>query len=389
MVIETYNIPLQMDEANALHWLHLLEYARDAYNMCTRYLVEHKIPLSLKAVHTNCYNLIRTTYPGLSSQMAIKCEQAAASALKSIKSNKLQGKTEIPQRKSLVMTLDKRLYGLLTVNGITLTGAQKNKRTLIPFNLFPKAEELLLNNKACDPTIFYRNGKFYLSVPFEVAERPIVSDTCIGVDLGARQLFVTSEGKSFRDTDYLAARRKIRYNKRKLQEKGTKSAKRHLKKIKRKEHNLSNDMCYRASKALIKSTDAGVIVMEDLAKIKKSTSRTKEGYKRAKHNNALSQIPFYMFKQIMAYKAPLSGKVVETVSPVYTSQMDSRTNNRDGIRQGRRYLCVDGVVFDADWNAAINIGQRSNHPVSSGVPMDGALTPLMGRRQSIRQSFRT
>ena len=145
--------------------------------------------------------------------MAIKCEQAAASALKSIKSNKLQGKTEIPQRKSLVMTLDKRLYGLLTVNGITLTGAQKNKRTLVPFSLFPKAEELLLNNKACDPTIFYRNGKFYLSVPFEVAEKPVISNTCIGVDLGARQLFVTSEGKSFRDTDYLAARRKIRYNK--------------------------------------------------------------------------------------------------------------------------------------------------------------------------------
>lgn len=379
MVIETYNIPLLMDEANARHWLHLLEYARDAYNMCTKHLVTNKTPLSLKAVHANCYNLIRTTYTGLSSQMAIKCEQAAAAALKSMRGNKQQNKADIPQKKSLVMTLDKRLYGLLTVNGITLTGAQKNKRTLIPFALYPKAEEMLLNCKACDPTIFYRDEKFYLSIPFEVPEKPLTSETCIGVDLGARQLFVTSEGNSFRDSNYLAKRRQIRYNKRNLQAKGTKSAKRHLKKVKRKEHNLSKDMCYRASKALIHSTQAGIIVMEDLAKIKKSTSRTKEGYKRAKHNNALSQIPFHMFKQIMAYKAPLSGKIVETVSPVYTSQMDNRTNNRDGVRRGRRYICIDGIVFDADWNAAINIGQRSNHPVSSGVPLDGALTPLMGR----------
>ena len=368
-----------MDEANARHWLHLLEYARDAYNMCTKHLVTNKTPLSLKAVHANCYNLIRTTYTGLSSQMAIKCEQAAAAALKSMRGNKQQNKADIPQKKSLVMTLDKRLYGLLTVNGITLTGAQKNKRTLIPFALYPKAEEMLLNCKACDPTIFYRDEKFYLSIPFEVPEKPLTSETCIGVDLGARQLFVTSEGNSFRDSNYLAKRRQIRYNKRNLQAKGTKSAKRHLKKVKRKEHNLSKDMCYRASKALIHSTQAGIIVMEDLAKIKKSTSRTKEGYKRAKHNNALSQIPFHMFKQIMAYKAPLSGKIVETVSPVYTSQMDNRTNNRDGVRRGRRYICIDGIVFDADWNAAINIGQRSNHPVSSGVPLDGALTPLMGR----------
>lgn len=375
-----------MDEANAQHWLHLLEYARDAYNMCTRHLSVNKIPLSLKAVHANCYNLIRETYAGLSSQMAIKCEQAAAAALKTIRSNKQQDIADIPQRKSLVMTLDKRLYGLLTVNGITLTGAQRNKRTLIPFALYPKAEEMLLNYKACDPTIFYRDGKFYLSVPFEVPEKPMTSDTCVGVDLGARQLFVTSEGKSFRDRDYLAKHRQIRYNKRKLQEKGTKSAKRHLKKVKHKEHNLSKDMCYRASKALLGSTKAGIIVMEDLTKVKKNTSRTKDGYKRAKHNNALSQVPFHMFKRIMAYKAPLSGKTVETVSPIYTSQMDCRTNNRDGVRCGRRYICVDGVVFDADWNAAINIGQRSNHPVSSGTPLDGALTPLTGRRQSTRQS---
>ena len=145
-------------------------------------------------------------------------------------------------------------------------------------------------------------------------------------------------------------------------------------------------MCYRASKVLINSTDASIIVLEDLTKIKKKTSRNSEGYKRVKHNNALSQIPFYEFKRILTYKAPLYGKQVETVSPMYTSQMDCRTNNRDGERRGRRYICVDGVVFDSDWNAAVNIGQRSNHPVSSKLPIEGQLVILTGREMSTSQS---
>ena len=119
-----------------------------------------------------------------------------------------------------------------------------------------------------------------------------------------------------------------------------------------------------------------------LTKIKKNTSRTSEGFKRVKHNNALSQVPFYEFKRILTYTAPLSGKQVETVSPMYTSQMDCRTNNRDGERRGRRYICADGVVFDSDWNASINIGQRSNHPVSSSLPIEGQLVILTGRELS-------
>ena len=385
MIVQTYNIPLIMDDTNATHWYNLLVCARDAYNRCTRILHDNKITLSLKKVHEACYNVIRTEFPALSSQMVIKCEQAAASALKSIKANKHKN-AEVPQRKSLTMTLDKRLYGVLTSEGITITGAQKNKRTFVPFNAYPKAKEMLSTYKACDPTIFYRNGNFFLSVPFEVPEKPLHSEECIGVDLGARMIFVTSEGKAFKDTTYLKKRREIRYLKRKLQEKGTKSETRHLKKVRNKERNLSKDMCYRASKALINSTNASIIVMEDLTKIKKKTSRTSEGYKRVKHNNALSQIPFYEFKRILTYKAPLAGKQVETVSPMYTSQMDCRTNNRDGERRGRRYICVDGVVFDSDWNAAINIGQRSNHPVSSSLPIEGQLVIFTGREQSTSQS---
>lgn len=208
----------------------------------------------------------------------------------------------------------------------------------------------------------------------------------VGVDLGMKRLFVTSEGKSFKDKEYLRERRKIRYLKRCLQSRGTKSSKRHLVKVKTRERNMSKDMIERSTNALIKSSDAGVFVLEDLSKIKTKTSKTNEGFKRKRHNNALSQVPFYKFKEHLSQKAARIGKSVQTVSPTWTSQTDSRSGKRDGERHGCRYYCSDGVVLDADWNAALNIALRANHPTSNCLPIDGGLLFLAGRVTSTTQS---
>jgi transposase len=71
---------------------------------------------------------------------------------------------------------------------------------------------------------------------------------------------------------------------------------------------------------------------------------------------------------------------VETVSPEYTSQEDCRTQSKIGcLRKGCRFYTADGLVFDADWNAAINICNRySKHPTSFNLPLDGRLN-LVGR----------
>ena len=72
---------------------------------------------------------------------------------------------------------------------------------------------------------------------------------------------------------------------------------------------------------------------------------------------------------------------------MYTSQIDSRSGIKDGKRLGCRYYCSDGIVFDADWNASVNIGKRCHHPLSNDVlPIDGALSFLNGREMSTSQS---
>ena len=86
-------------------------------------------------------------------------------------------------------------------------------------------------------------------------------------------------------------------------------------------------------------------------------------------------------KQILSYKALRAGKRVETVSPEFTSQIDSRTGSKEGcLRQGCRFRTASGVVYDADWNAALNIRNRYlKHPSSTELPLDGRLSVLEGR----------
>lgn len=374
----SYNIPVTLSDEDRSFWESLLKESAKTYDECAEYLRANDIKLDLKVVHDHVYGWLRNNHPIIPSQGIIKIYKDVIGALRSIKSNGHED-AKTPTKHGLNMRLDKRLYANLDRTGISISGAKKGKRTRLTFGLYPKVEELFSKYTTGDPFIFLREGRFFISVPFNVPETPVDGDTCIGVDLGMKRLYVTSEGNVFQDKAYTARRRKVRYAKRTLKEKKTKSAKRKLKKLKHKEHNMSKDMCYRAADSLIKGTKASIIVMEDLKKIKQNTSRTKEGYKRKRHNSMISQVPFYKFREILTYKALLAGKRVATVSPVNTSQINSRSGKKDGIRKGCRYYCPDGMVLDADWNASVNIGRRSKHPVSSFLPVDGGLKPIIGR----------
>ena len=379
MNIKTYNIELQMTETTRNHWMSLLAQTRDAFNTCANMVTSEKTPLSLVTVHAQCYNVLREQFPQVPSQGIIRVQKSVLAMLRSIRGNKHKN-ASVPQSKQLSLQLDKRLYSRLSSEGISLSNGKPQKREFCTFVLFDKVRELFSTCIPKDPTIFARNGRLFLSIPFEVPSLPCKDDTSLGVDLGIKRFFVTSEGKSFVDKEYLKERRKLRYLKRCLQSKGSHSSKRHLQKLSHKERNVSKNQIEKACNVLLRSTDASILILEDLTKIKVKTSKSSEGFKKMRHNNALSQVPFYIFKERLTHKAQLVGKRVETVSPAFTSQTDSRTNKRDGIRKGCNYHCSDGVVLDADWNAAVNIALRANHPLSSNK------LPLSGRVQSITQS---
>lgn len=383
----TYNAEMVFpNEECRSHFMELLEQTRDAYNECAKIIYDSSIPLDIKSVHNAVYSHIRNVYPKLTSNAVIALYRDVMGAIRSIKSNKHED-ARIPEKTNLNHKLNRYLYNHLTAEGIWLTTNTKRIRSHITFKTYPRLQEIFQHYVPGDPTIFLREGKFYMSIPFKVPETPIQNDTCIGVDMGERRFAITSDGLMLNDKEYNARRRKIRYLKRCLQKKGTKSARKHSRKLSLKERNQSTDMCRRMANAIIKSTNAGIIVLEDLSNIKKNTSKSKDGLKKTNHNRRISQIPFYKFKQILSYKALLHGKRVETVSPFMTSQTDCTTGKKDGTRKNRRFYCKNGTVLDADWNAAVNIAQKSKHPFSFKKPLDGALRTWKAGCMSATQSY--
>ena len=275
------------------------------------------------------------------------------------------------------MRLDKRLYSKFSKNGIYLISNKSMKRCFATLCLYPKIEKLFNSYPTSDPLIFFKNNEFYLSVSFKFPEQVKQNENTLGIDLGCRRLVTTSNGDVIKSTDYLRQKRKIRYLKRILnsKKKNSHSARTKLKKIKHKEHNYSKQYIEKTVNYILKNNNESNIAIEDLTKIKKKTYK-----KYGTHNNRISQIPFYMFKEILTYKATLYGKEVKTVSPAFTSQLDCTTNRRDGKRQGCRYYSINGNVLDADWNAAINIKNRAEnvkHLISYvKLPLDGSINIL-------------
>lgn len=376
-LIRTYNVELKADEQSAIRLERMLKSYKEAYDLCAREIVSNDVPLNIRDVHDTMYTPLRNSFPELPAQQCIKVYKDAMGAIRSARKNKHK-EFETPVKKNLSARLDKRLYGRLTPASIEITADIGNGgRVKCEFVQYDKLKEMFSLYTVKDPLLFLRDGRLFLSIPFVVPSLPVQDETCLGVDLGMKRLFVTSEGKAFRDKTYLRERRKVRYLKRCLQSKGTKSSKRHLLKLSRREKNLSKDMCRRAANALIGSTNASYIVLEDLKKLKQKTSR-KNGHLVSRHNNAIGQVPFYLFKETVGHKALHHGKRVVTVSPYNTSKTDSRSGKTDGIRNGCRYYCSDGVVLDADFNASVNIALRSNHPLSTSMLPTGSNLVFLG-----------
>ena len=375
--MKTYKAKLMFSNQKTYDfWVEQLCLVRDCYNYSSKIVFDERFPIGLKSFHNRLYKEQREKFPKLPSQMCIRVYKALLSNYKTVKSNKHKI-TEPIKMKHPSIQLDKRLYSKMTRTSFKLGNGQGNKREDVMFLTYPKFDEMMANYHVCDPTIQYNEetGEFYGCFPFLNSFPIQANDDCIGIDLGLKRIATLSDGKGYSDKKYLANRRKIRHNKRMLQskKKHSHSARTKLKKLRRKEFNVSKNFCHHLANGILK-TDKSIIVMEDLTSIKQTTSRTKDGkYKRTRHNNMMSQVPFYQLKSILTYKAQAIGKMVVTVSPEYTSQEDCRTNQRTGKRCGCRYYCNDGIVLDADWNASINIMNRYKHSNSFSLPIDGKL----------------
>lgn len=100
----------------------------------------------------------------------------------------------------------------------------------------------------------FRDGVFYLLVIIDLpTPPPIEPEGVLGVDLGIVEIATDSEGNSYSGEVVKAYRRKIRRFRGLLQSKGTKSAKRHLKRIAKKQSRYIRDINHQISKKIVET----------------------------------------------------------------------------------------------------------------------------------------
>lgn len=361
--MKTYNIKLIFENEEEKQLLiHSLELKRDAFNLISEIRFGMKVCNGIMPLHQRCYKKVREQFPILPSQFVIKAEQDVITKYKSIRAN--HRKIEEPVKTNrLNIQLDKRIYTWIGQDAIKLTTC--NGRITAKLLKYDKVNELFSKYEIKDPSLFVKDGSILLSVVFDDTTKPLKGNKTVGVDIGLKRLIATSEGIIIKGSEFNHYKRRIRWNKRKLQSKQnhSHSARQKLKNLRRKEFNFSKNYIHNVANDIL-TTKANIIVLEDLSKIKSKN-------KGKRFNNRNSQIPYFQLKNILNYKATALGKRVEIVKPHYTSQLDFR-GLENGKRKGCRYYAIDGKVLDADLNAANNIGLRYNkHSISCCKALDG------------------
>ena len=220
-----------------------------------------------------------------------------------------------------------------------------------------------------------RNGVWWLHVVVTVPAPDVEpTDDIVGVDLGIAQPAVTSTNRFLGKPAWKAIEGRLFYLTRQLQRKGTKSATRHLRKVRGKQARFRRDCDHVLSKQIVESASPGAtIVLENLTDIRKrSKIRTQTKTSRRVHSWSFAQI-----KSFVAYKAEGRGCTVAGVDPRHTSQACSCCGHtaRNNRRSRGRFVCrVCGFELHADLNAARNIAAKYHARVArrdaGGLPVN-------------------
>ncbi len=212
--------------------------------------------------------------------------------------------------------------------------------------------------------LIYRKGTYWLHMVVSCTV-PLVEPTgkVIGVDLGINRLAVTSHPQFFGSKQVKETNNRYFRLRRKLQAKGTKSAKRHLKKLAGRLKRFQADSNHKVAKQIVASCQPGdTLAMENLTDIRERV----EG--RRKQRRAMSNWSFAQLQGFIAYKAAWKGVDVQFVDARYSSQGCSRCGyiaKRNRICQSEFSCKQCGYKANADLNAAYNLASRATS-VASG-----------------------
>jgi IS605 OrfB family transposase len=321
-------------------------------------------------LHHATYYEIRERF-GLAAQAAIRVIAVVADAYK------LDKRTKRTFRKMGAMTYDNRIltWNLekSTVSIWTIDGRIRD----MPFVCGDRQRKMLESLQG-EADITFRNGDYYINQTCNIVEDDEFDpDGFLGVDMGLVNVATDSDGNNHSGAQMLSMRKRRRRQRKRLQSKGTKSAKRVLRRLSGKEQRFATNENHRISKEIVnhaKRTGQG-IALEDLKGIRGRVRL------RRKQRTDLHSWSFGQLQRFIGYKAQLVGVPVMHVNPAYTSQTCSCCGHisRSNRKSQSFFKCVScGFAANADKNAAVNIGRAAvNQPHGSVNPRDQVQAPLL------------
>ena len=315
-----------------------------ACNDCLKWGFENKTYNKSK-IHKATYEGVRTQYPNLQSSLVCAARDQAADMLK---------------REKIKRFPKKKMFSGIRYNARTISVSADGSKVSLStvrgryrFDLdIPKYFQKYGSGKLCAATMSYQNYKIKLVLNFEFPHVQACNNSeVLGIDRGIINPVVTSDNRFFNSKKLRSVKGRYQYQRRRLQQKGTRSAKRRLKQISQKETRFVTDMNHCISKKIADS-DYGTFVLEKL-EIKRSKKVGK------KFNRKLGNWSFAQFSKFLEYKAEDRGKLVIYEDPRYTSQKCSVCGNIEkSNRKGSEFLCKKcQFSLNADLNAARNIAQ--------------------------------
>lgn len=302
------------------------------------------------------YHDVKATFD-LTAQLIIRCIAKVTDAYKLDKRTKREfqplGSIAFDSR-ILSWNLDKNTVSIWTVDG---------RLKQLSFVCHARAKELLKGDRG-ESDLCYIDGEFYLFTSCEVDEpTPKDVDDFLGVDLGIKNIASDSDSNQYAGNKVNSLRKRHAKLRAKLQSKGTKSAKRLLKKRSKKEKRFAKDVNHQIAKQLVeraKDTDRG-IALEDLTGI-----RARVTVRKAQRRQHFAW-SFHDLRAKIAYKAQLHGVPFILVDPRNTSKACNACGciDKANRKDQATFLCVScGHFANADTNAALNIRVRGRAAVN-------------------------
>ena len=309
-------------------------------------------------IHKIVYDELKIKYEEYSSQLIIRAIDCVA---QSYKNKGIQRKYPTKFKKLSAVVFDERVltFNENSISIWTVEGRIKH----IPIVIHN--QELFKFRKG-QADLVYENKKWYLICTLDIPDTEL-SETknCIGVDLGVKEIAFTSNGDSYSNKEIELKRRKYSNHRTRLQKRGTRSAKRRIKTIGRKESRFRKDVNHQISKKLVEKAKGTscALVLEELKGINNGTT-----VRKSQRSERLSW-SFYQLRSFIEYKAREKGVQVLIVNPANTSRTCSTCGHceKKNRRSQSVFCCLQcGFTTNADLNASLNLrslGLQSINPL--------------------------